>query len=146
MDRIPSDHDSVDVIRATLARHGGQRVRVEVPQYHADRFPRGDVFRVVVGGSRRYARIEPHLTADTLLITGAYDGPITTRDRSEAPDRLTEWVNATGLGPGDPVLIDVVTEDYLYGIRHPGDRVFYDDPEPPDDDLVAIARKLASDE
>jgi len=146
MDRVPSDHDSVDSVAAELGRHGGRRLRVEVPADEADRFPVEDTVRLSVGGTRRHARIDSHLTDDRLLITGAYDGPELARDPGDATDRLAEWIDDEGLEEGDPVLVDVVAPDFLYGLRRPGERVVYDDPDPPDEGLAAIARDLESED
>jgi len=142
MDRIPSDHGSIRTVRAELARHGGRRLRVEIASEAADPFPEGEVVRVSTDGQRRHARIDTHLTDDRLVVTGVYDGPDAARDPGDATDRLAEWIDAEGLEAGDPVLVDVVAEDFLYGLRLPGERVFYDDPDPPDSDLASIARDL----
>jgi hypothetical protein len=142
MDRIPSDHGSVRTVRVELARHGGRRLRVDVPAEAADQFPDGEVVRVSLDGQRRHARIDSHLTEDRPIVTGVYDGPDRARNPDDATDRLAEWIDAEGLEAGDPVLVDVVAEDFLYGLRVPGERVFYDDPDPPDSDLASIARDL----
>lgn len=146
MDRIPSDHDSIDTVSATLGRHAGRRHRVEIAPDDRDRFPVDEIVRVTIDGTRRHARVESHLTDDRVLITGAYDGPELVRDPSDATDRLAEWIADAGLDEDDPVLVDVVAEGFLYGLRTPGERVFYDDPDPPDEGLASIARDLTDGE
>lgn len=146
MDRIPSDHAGVHTVRATLARHGGTRLRVEIPADETDRFPAGEVVRVVLDDERRHARVDTHLTEDHLQVTGVYDTPDAARDPTGATDRLAEFLDDYDhdhdFEPGDPVLVDVVAAGFLYGLRVPGERVVYDDPDPPDRSLADIARNL----
>ena len=140
-DRVASDHQSVTTVRATLARRGStSRPAVELPEDEADLFPAGDVVRVVLDGDERHARIEDHM--GERVIPGVYDAPSFARDPGSAENRLVEWVDDAGLELGQSVLVDVVEEEFKYGLREPGERVVYDATEAPDDSLASIAEQL----
>lgn len=140
-DRVASDHDTITTVRATLARRGStSRPAIELPDERADAFPPGEVVRLVVDGSERHARIEEY--AGDRSIPGAYDAPSIARDPGSASNRLVEWADDAGLELGQSVLVDVVEEGYKYGVRKPGERVFYDATESPDDSLASIAEQL----
>jgi hypothetical protein len=143
-DRVASDHSSVTTVRATLARRGStNRPAIELPDDHADAFPVGDVVRVVLGGDERHARIEEYM--GDRVIPGVYDAPSFARDPGSADNRLVEWADDADLELGQSVLVDVVEEGFKYGVRQPGERVFYEATESPDDSLSSIAKQLDGD-
>jgi len=140
-DRVASDHDSITTVRATLARRGStSRPAIELPDEQADAFPAGEVVRLVVDGAERHAKIEEY--AGDRSIPGAYDAPSMARDPGSASNRLVEWADDAGLELGQSVLVDVIEEGFKYGVREPGERVFYDATEAPDDSLASIAQQL----
>ncbi|WP_135820567.1 DUF7112 family protein [Halostella litorea] len=143
-DRIPSDHDSVTTVRATLGTAGStRRPRVEVPADDAEQFPADEVVRLVVDGAERHARIETALGDDRRVIPGAYDAPRLARDPGDAPNRLLEWVDATdAVSVGGSVLVDVIEPEFKYGVRAPGERAVYEATESPDESLASIAERL----
>ena len=144
-DRIPSDHPSIETVRASIARHGGtDRPRIEIPAEHTDAFPSDEVLRFSIDGDERFARIERPFGGDGVHVTGAYDAPQLARDR-EGENRLTEWVRSGDVRIGGSALIDVIEPGFAYGLRAPGERAVYDAVEAPSDSLASIARKVESD-
>ncbi|WP_135533986.1 MULTISPECIES: hypothetical protein [Halostella] len=142
-DRVPSDHDSVTTVRATLSTAGStRRRRLELPADAAEEFPADEVVRLVVDGSEFHARIETALTDETRILSGAYDAPRFARSPGDAPDRLGPWLDDVDVAVGDSVLVDVVEPGFKYGVREPGERVVYEATESPDDSLAAIAERV----
>ncbi len=140
---IASDHPAVDSVRATLARRGStRRLQVAVPAADRDRFPAGEVVRLVLGGHDCYAAIEAHPTDDRRLIAGAFDAPGQAREPGAGTDRLGEWVDDSDLEAGGSVLVDVLEPGFRYGLRAPGERVVYGEVSSPDDSLASIAEGL----
>lgn len=140
-DRVPSDHESIRSVRATLERVGRtDRLKVAVPADATDAVPTDDVVRLVLDGSTYHSLVETDFDGNPEL-QGAYDAPSLAREAS-GTDRLAEWVSETGLSAGSSVLLDVVTADFQYGLREPGDRTFYDATAAPDDSLASIASTL----
>jgi hypothetical protein len=140
VDRVSSD--AVPTVRATLVKHGAMdRLRVELPEAEMDRFPAGDVVRVVLDGDTRHAEVKRHLTDDTYLLAGAFDTPEAARERS-GEDRLEPWCEAANRQPGGSVLVDVVEEGFLYGLRAPGQKEFYTAVEAPEESLADIAESV----
>jgi hypothetical protein len=136
-DRLPSDHPSVETVRATLARRGRTRSRLALPA--DDRFPRTST-RLVLDGDTYHTHIESSREAG-VEINGAYDNTRLARERA-GEDRLEAWRAASNIDYGRSVLVDVVEAGFLYGVREPGERVVYDAVESPDEGLAAIARDL----
>jgi hypothetical protein len=136
-DRLPSDHPSVETVRATLARRGRTRSRLELPA--DDRFS-PTTTRLVIDGDTHHARIERSREAG-VEINGAYDNARLARER-DGEDRLEAWRSNAEIDYGRSVLVDVVEAGFLYGVREPGERVVYDAVESPDEGLAAIARDL----
>ena len=141
-ERVPSDHPSVSTVRARIERRGATTTpRVGVDAEDADCLPDGDVVRVVLSGTTAHAR--PRRTADDrAVIDGAFETPSLARDPGTAADRLVEWVETTDLAIGRTVLLDVVVEDFLYGLRVPGESAVYDAHEPPSSSLADIAARV----
>ena len=139
-DRVSSD--AVPTVRATLVKHGAMdRLRVEIPSDEMDRFPAGDVVRVVVDGDTRRSEVKRHLTEDTYLLAGAFDTPDDARERT-GKDRLAAWCEDVNRQPGGSVLVDVVEEGFQYGLRAPGEKSFYTAHEAPDESLADIAESV----
>lgn len=139
-DRVSSE--AVPTVRATLVNHGAMdRLRVEIPSEENERFPPGDVVRVLLDGDTRYAEVKRHLTEDTYLLAGAFDTPEDARERS-GTDRLEAWCEDANRQPGGSVLVDVIESDFLYGLRAPGSRAFYTDVEAPNESLADIAESV----
>jgi hypothetical protein len=140
-DRVSSDHESVRSIRATLERVGRtDRLKVAIPADATDALPAGEVVRLALDGSTYHSLVDTDFDGNPEL-QGAYDSPGLARDGG-GTDRLAEWVAETGLSAGSSVLLDVVTPEFKYGLRTPGDRTVYDATAPPDDSLSAIASNL----
>lgn len=139
-DRVPSDHDAVADHRVHLESVGStSRPRLPLPAVLD--VEEADVVRLSLAGTDTHAQVGRTLGGD-LAITGAFDNARLARTADEGTDRFHEWVTEQDLGPGDPVVLDVVTAGYAFGIRRPGDRVVYEALEPPSDSLADIARNL----
>ena len=142
-DRISSDHSTVTTVRATLDRSGGlDRPKVTIPEADADRFPSDELVRVVADDTEYRARIESPLADEGLEIRGLYESPRAARNPGEGENHLRTWLDGTDVEFGQSVLVDVIEEDFKYGLREPGQRVFYEATESPDDSLANIAERL----
>ncbi|WP_137286485.1 DUF7112 family protein [Halorussus salinisoli] len=142
-DRISSDHSSLTTVRATLTRSGGlDRPKIEIPPADADRFPDGELVRVVADDTEYRARIESPLTDDGREIRGLYETPSLARNPGDAENHLSSWVDGTGIEFDQSVLVDVIEAGFKYGLREPGERAFYEATESPDDSLTNIAQQL----
>lgn len=141
-DRVPSDHDSVETVRATLERVGRtDRRKVTVPADSAATLPADGLVRLVIGGDTYHSRIETDFDGRPEL-RGAFESPTLARDPESGTDRLAEWVADADVSVGGSVCLDVVTPEYKYGLRAPGDRVVYEATDAPDDSLSSIARDI----
>jgi len=144
MDRIPSDNPAVETIDATVERTGSvDRPRIVVPADGADALPTGGdaVVQVVLGGDEYRTRPDP-LSGERVAIAGAFDTPEAARDPGAGQNYLPEWIERKGLDYGRTVHVDVVEEEFRYGLRAPGERTVYDAVEKPDDSLASIAEDL----
>lgn len=141
VDRIASDHPSVQTVRATCTATA-TGVSIELLGEDGDAFPVDDVVRIVLDGDELFARIERALTGEELSIPGIYETPDHARDPSGGTDRLPDWIDDHDVPTGGSVLVDVVEPDFLYGLREPGATAYYDAYEPPSDSLSDIAQNL----
>jgi len=140
-DRVPSDHESVRSIRATLDRVGRtDRLKVTVPPENGDVLPVEAVVRIVLDGRTYHSLVDEDFDGNPEL-PGAFDSPSLARG-TDGTDRLAEWVDSAGLSAGDSVLLDVVTPGFKYGIRQPGRRTVYEATAAPDDSLSSIASDI----
>lgn len=138
-DHVPSDHDSVRTHRVEVARSGGTRrpcVRLPAAVDVAD----GDIVRLVVDGSERFARVRAD--PNGYLLRAAADNRRLARTPGEGENRLVAWLEARDLAPGDPLELDVVQPGELFGIRLPGERSVYEVTTGPPSSLADIARDL----
>ena len=149
MTGIPSDNPSITTVSASLDADATGRVRVALgsdaglPTGADDTGVGGDVVRVVLDGTDRFARPRAERTGNRVLIPGVYDSPATARDPgADATDRLAEWVAARDASAGDPVLLDCLDPGVRYGLRAPGERTVYEERQAVDDSLASIARDL----
>lgn len=139
-DRIAADHDAVATHRTTVGRIGRtSRPRIPVPA--AIEAAVGDVVRVSLGGEPSHARIRESLDGDRDL-RGAFANARLARTDGEGEDALRPWLDDAGVAVGDPLLVDVVTPGYKYGLRRPGERVVYAATDPPSSSLTDIARDI----
>lgn len=137
-DRLPSDHPSIETVRARVERHGGG-IRLAVP---GSVLPEdGAVPRVVLDERTRFGRLASG-TGDNQWVVGLYDTTKGVTDPTVGQDRLEPWLSAHGRGVGTSVEVDVIEADRQYGIREPGTRTVYQDVKPRSRSLDAIARGL----
>jgi len=139
-ERVPSDHDAVAHHRVHLETVG-RTSRPRVPFPAALDVAADDVVRLSLAGRDTHAQVTETLGGD-LAVEGAFDNARLARTADEGENRLQAWVDEAGLGPGDPIALDVVTSGYAFGLRRPGERVVYQAREPPSDALADIARDL----
>ena len=85
--------------------------------------------------------VETDSSGDAVL-RGAFETPRLARTPGEGENYLRAWLGGLGLDFGRTVHLDVVTPDYKYGVRAPGERATYAATESPDRGLAAIARDL----
>jgi hypothetical protein len=138
-DRLPSDHDTVDSHRVTLERVGRtNRLRVPLPDDLAHQ--PGDILHLSFEGTVAHARVTERLDGRAVLDRAADNRRLARH--GDGADRLHEWTQEAGLAVGDPIVVDVVTPDYAYGIRRPGERIIYAAPDPPSDSLTRLAEDL----
>ena len=134
--RVPSDHPTVETVRARVERHGG-RHRLTVP---SSVLPNEEsVIQVVVDERTRFASVRP-IGDEERWLTGLYD---THRSAEEGgDDRLGRWLDENDRQAGSSVEFDIVAEGRTYGIRPPGETAIYRIADAPDAGLAAIARDL----
>jgi hypothetical protein len=139
-DRVPSDHETVTSHRTR--REGiGRTSRPRIPLPDALDVAAGDVLRLSLEGVEYHAQVTDSLDGGTDL-RGAFDNARLARADGEGTNHLRAWVDDAGLGVGDPVVLDVVTPGYKFGLRRPGERVVYDATDAPSSSLSDIARNL----
>lgn len=138
-DAIPSDHATVDSHRVELAGIGRtSRSQLLLPA--AVDCAVGDVVALTVGGDRLYAEVVSTLDGDR-AIRGAFANRRLAQ-AEEGEDLLQAFFDARGYGPGETLVLDVVTEGHAYGLREPGNRVVYEAVDPPSSTLSEIANSL----
>lgn len=138
-ERIPSDHDTVESHCVHLAEVG-HTGRLQLPLPEELTCAVDDVVGVCFGGSSYFAQVSTTLDGRPTLRDSFADRELARTGDGE--DKLAAWLDEAGLSDGDPVLLDVLTPGYAYGLRQPGERVVYGPPEQPDASLTAIARSL----
>ncbi|GAA0300609.1 DUF7112 family protein [Halarchaeum salinum] len=137
-ERVTSE--GVDTIDTVLERYGSTnrpQLRVSDP----DAVPTGEVVRLVVDETEYRARVEEDASGNAVL-RGAFESPRLARTPGEGENHLRAWLNGLDLDYGRTIHLDVVTPDYKYGVRAPGERATYTATEAPDEGLASIARDL----
>lgn len=138
-DHLPSDHPTIETVRAPVVHHVGSRYRLDLPV--ADGIPDpGTVVRVLLDERTRFARIAGGAGDSRWIaaVVGSADDA-----RNGAPDaHLDDWLAAHGLTMNRSVLVDLLVDDYAIGLRPPGERRVYPIIDPPDRGLADIARDL----
>ena len=138
-DALPSDHPSMVSHRVTLQAVGStNRPQLVLPDQVA--CDPGEYIRLTVDGTRAHATVTETLRGER-AVPGAYENRRVART-GEGTDILGEWLREHGYGPGRTVVLDVLTEDYAYGVRKPGARVVYHPVDKPNSSLADIARSL----
>lgn len=139
-DRIPSDHATVDSHRVRLTTVG-RTGRPRVPLPDGLDCTGDDVVSLSLEGDRGHAHVATDLSGKP-VIDGVYANARLARADDGGENALTSWVAGSDLSADDPLLIDVLTPGYAYGLRRPGERVVYRAVDPPDAGLAEIAREL----
>jgi len=138
-ERVPSDHDAVESHRVHLDSVG-RTSRVQLPLPDDLDSAVDDVVCLCFDGSVFYAQVETTLDGQPAIRRAATDQQLARSGDGE--DTLGAWLSDAGLSGGDPLLLDVLTPGWAYGLRLPGERVVYSPPARPDDSLASIARDL----
>lgn len=138
-ERIASDHDTVESHRVHLAEVG-YTGRLQLPLPERLTCAVDDVVSVCFDGSSYYSQVSTTLDGEPAL-RGSFADRELARTR-DGENELAAWLEDMGVSDGDPLLLDVLTPGYAYGLRRPGERVVYGPPEQPDSSLTAIARSL----
>lgn len=138
-DRVPSDNPSVDSYGVTLGSVGStNRPQLVLPAELC--CERGEFVRLVTDEDRAHAEVVSTLDGSQ-TIRAAYPDRATARS-GDGPDLFGRWLDDHDVGPGDTVVVDVLTEGYAYGLREPGERIIYEPPRRPDSSLADIAESL----
>ncbi len=139
-DRLPSDHATVDSHR-THVDSVGRTGRLQVPLPETIEASVGDVVRISLEGDSYHTQIAESLDGEA-TIRGAFANARLARTPGEGEDNFQSWAESVELTSGDPVLVDVVTPEYKFGLRRPGERVVYEATDAPSDSLTDIARDI----
>jgi hypothetical protein len=140
--RIPSDHDSIETLRATVERVGRtDRPKIALPGDADLSLDADDVVRLVIDGDTYHTRVETDFDGNREF-RGAFPSPTLARDPDADRDHLPDWLAEAGIDAGSSVLVDVVTAGVQYGLRAPGTRAVYEAADEGNEGLSAIARDL----
>ena len=140
--RIPSDHDSIETLRATVERVGRtDRPKVALPGEADLGLDAEDVVRLVIDGDTYHTRVETDFDGHREF-RGAFPSPTLARDPDADRDHLADWLAEAGIDAGNSVLVDVVTAGVQYGLRAPGTRAVYEAADEGNEGLASIARDL----
>jgi hypothetical protein len=138
-ERVPSDHDTVESHRVHLSTVGRTgRFQLSLPAELS--CETGDVVSLSLAGDQAYAEVETTLDGEP-AVRGAFADRNLARSRNGA-NEFDDWLQDAGAAAGDPLVLDVLTPEYAYGLRLPGDRVVYVAPEKPESSLQSIAQNL----
>lgn len=137
-DRLPSDHPTVETIRAHVERHGGG-YRLVVPH---DTFSTDDAtVRIVLEDSIRFARIR-NGNEQEQWITGIFASSRGATDPGSGTNRLNQWLEEQNRTTGSSVELDIIESGYYYGLREPGTRTVYTGLKRPSASLSSIAQSI----
>jgi len=138
-ERVPSDHKAVESHRVHLSTVGRtSRFQLSLPEELS--CESGDIVSLSLAGDQAYAEVETTLEGDP-AIRGAFADRNLAKTRT-GDDEFDAWLQGTDATAGDPLVLDVLTAGYAYGLRLPGDRVVYTAPEKPESSLQSIAQNL----
>ncbi|GGM72556.1 hypothetical protein J2752_002388 [Halarchaeum rubridurum] len=137
-ERVTSE--GVRTLDTVLERYGSTN-RPQLRVADPDAVPTGEVVRLVVDDTEYRARIEADASGNAVL-RGAFESPRLARTPGEGENHLRAWLQGLDLDYGRTVHLDVVTPDYKYGVRAPGERATYAATDAPDEGLASIARDL----
>ena len=139
-DRVPSDHDAVTSHR-TRREQVGRTGRPRIPLPDGLDVAVGDAVRLSLDGSEYHAQVTASLDGGR-DVRGAFDNARLARTDGAGANRLRAWADEAGLVVGDPLVLDIVTPGFKFGLRQPGTRVVYEATEAPSSSLSDIARDL----
>lgn len=140
MTRVPSDHDAVSTHR-THAKRVGRTRQLRVPLPADVDVATGEILRLSLEGETYHARVREALDGSR-GVRGAFANARLARTDGEGENHLRAWLESAGVDADDPLLVDVLTPGYQYGLRRPGERVVYAAVDPPSSSLADIARDI----
>ncbi|GGN18963.1 DUF7112 family protein [Halarchaeum nitratireducens] len=138
VERVTSE--GVRTVDTVLERYGSTN-RPQLRVTDSDAVPVGEVVRLAVDDAEYRTRVAEDASGSAVL-RGAFESPRLARTPGEGENHLRAWLHALDLDYGRTIHLDVVTSDYKYGVRAPGERATYAATEAPDDGLASIARDL----
>lgn len=140
-DRITHEHPTIDTIRGRVARHGGSRRRIDLPE-GADASVGGHgSIRCVVEERDHFAQIDYH--GDHLAIIGLYTSLDQAEAGSPAGSKLTDWLTSIGCNSGSSIAIDIIDAGERIGLRRYGSRGVYTVESQPSDTLRDLADRYS---
>lgn len=123
-DQVRHDSASVETVDGRLIRRGhSRRLVVELPNDVA--LTPGSVVRLVLDETEFKILPQTSLDGSGIEIRGAYDTADGARNPGSAPNRLEEWIESEELAAGRTVHLDIVTDEFRYGLRAPGEEAIY---------------------
>lgn len=143
VDRIASDHPSIETIRATVTRHGGGH-RLDLPPERGNSLPETGTIEVILEGSRRIGRVRM-IDAQNAIV-GIYETQAAATGEVDGTDALEDWLAANNRRVGSSVLLDVIESKARVGLRMPGESAVYVNTQPSSDGLADIARQYTDDQ
>lgn len=139
--------DAVRHDAAGISTYDGEITRIGRTGRYGIRFPpeteltQDSVVRIVIDGSEyRTNPIQP-FREEGIEIRGVFDSARQAREPQGADGHLNPWIESNELEIGRTVHLDVVVEDFRYGLRAPGETAVYD-PSEPESSLRDIAEDL----
>ena len=142
VDRIRSDHPHIQTYRATVARHGGRRHRLDLPPAIADDLTAGSIVRATVTERERFACLE-RVSGGLAIVRLT-----TTHAGAEAAgsDCLSDYLQRWDISRGQTVLVDIIVPNEHIGLRPPGTTAVYPAPQQRNASLTDIAQSIFSEE
>lgn len=139
-DGVRHDADGIPTYDGVVTRHGRTgRYSIRFPPEAA--LSSGSVVRIVLDGTEYRTRPVQPFRAEGIEIRGVFDSARQARESQTSDIHITPWIEAHGLEAGRTVHLDIVVEDFRYGLRAPGENAVYD-PTEPDSSLRDIAEDL----
>ena len=138
-DRIPADHDAIESYRVHLETVGGTN-RLQLPIPRSVESQSGDTCYLSLSGRPTYALIDDALTGEP-VIRGSYSNRRIARER-DGENLFRTWLGDRNLSSGNPVVFDVLSNGFSYGVRVPGEQVIYEPPRDRNTSLADIAKSL----
>lgn len=140
VDRIASDHPSINTVRARVSRRAGRRRLISIPDDADAVLPDHGIIEVLIDGRRRFGRCQTVDSRRTII--GIYQTSAAAAGETAGADSLDAWLTENDRPVGSSVLIDVLEPAVRIGLRQPGDRAVYGVLRERDSSLDDIAKEF----